>query len=97
MSASSLRASVRQMVEFSLRGGDLIPASAAAMAEGSRAHRARQGSVSAHAERPVRWQGICDGVEADIQGRIDLLWEDADPLSTYCGRTRTRCASTSSS
>ena len=29
MSASSLRASVRQMVEFSLRGGDLLPASAA--------------------------------------------------------------------
>lgn len=80
MSASSLRTSVRQMVEFSLRSGDLIPASAAAMAEGSRAHRARQGSVSAHAERPVRWQGICDGVGADIQGRIDLLWEDADPL-----------------
>ncbi|MBQ7519658.1 MAG: ATP-dependent DNA helicase [Clostridia bacterium] len=80
MSVSSLRASVRQMVEFSLRGGDLVPASAAAMAEGSRAHRARQGSVSAHAERAVRWQGSCDGVEADIQGRIDLLWEDADPL-----------------
>ena len=28
MSVSSLRASVRQMVEFSLRGGDLVPASA---------------------------------------------------------------------
>lgn len=80
MSVSFLRASVRQMVEFSLRSGDLIPASAAAMAEGGRAHRARQGSVSAHAERPVRWQGSCDGVEADIQGRIDLLWEDAEPL-----------------
>ena len=80
MSASSLRASVRQMVEFSLRGGDLLPASAAAMAEGSRAHRARQDSVSAHAERPVRWQGRCEGIDAEIQGRIDLLWEEADPL-----------------
>lgn len=68
------------MVEFSLRGGDLTPASAAAMAEGSRAHRARQGSVSARAERPVRWQGSYEGVEADIQGRIDLLWEDTSPV-----------------
>ena len=42
MREEKLRASVRRMVEFSLRGGDLLPASAAAMAEGSRAHRARQ-------------------------------------------------------
>lgn len=75
-----LRASVRQMVEFSLRGGDLLPASGAAMIEGSRAHRARQSGVSARAERSVRWQGVCEGVEADIQGRIDLLWEDVSPV-----------------
>ena len=79
MSGSPLRASVRHMVEFSLRGGDLTPVSAAAMQEGSRAHRARQKSVDATAERPVHWQGTCDGVQADIQGRIDLLWENSDP------------------
>ena len=77
MSGSLLRASVRHMVEFSLRSGDLLPASAAAMQEGSRAHRARQKDAEAVSERPVRWQGVCDGVQADIQGRIDLLWENA--------------------
>ena len=74
-----LRASVRRMVEFSLRGGDLLPARAAAMAEGSAAHRARQSAVEAVCERPVRWQGACDGVDAEIQGRIDLLWEQEEP------------------
>lgn len=80
MSNAAVRASVRQMVEFSLRGGDLVPASMAAMQEGGRAHRARQQSQSAAAERPVRWQGECEGLAAEIQGRVDMLWEDADPL-----------------
>ena len=75
----TLRASVRQVVEFSLRGGDLLPGSLSAMLEGGRAHRARQESVQATAERPVRWQGSCCGIEADIQGRIDLLWENETP------------------
>ena len=80
MREEKLRASVRRMVEFSLRGGDLLPASAAAMAEGSRAHRARQKDAEATAERAVRWQGSCGGIEADIQGRIDLLWETCEPV-----------------
>ncbi len=75
-----LRASVRRMVEFSMRGGDLLPASAAAMQEGSRAHRARQQSAQAIAERTVQWQGACGGIQAEIQGRVDLLWMDRDPI-----------------
>ena len=75
-----LRASVRRMVEFSLRGGDLTPVSAAAMQEGSRAHRSRQKAAGAAAERAVSWEGTCGGVQAGIQGRIDLLWEDRSPV-----------------
>lgn len=80
MSDAVLRASVRRMVEFSLRSGDLTPASAAAMQEGSRAHRSRQKSVQAVSERPVLWKGDCGGVQAEIQGRVDLLWEDRSPI-----------------
>ena len=79
MNGSLLRVSVRHMVEFSLRSGDLLPVSASAMQEGSRALRARQKSAEATAERPVRWQGACDGIQADVQGRIDLFWENDDP------------------
>ena len=77
--ADTLRTSVRRMVEFTLRGGDLLPVSLAAMQEGGRAHRARQGMAKATAERPVRWQQDFDGLSVDIQGRIDLLWADAQP------------------
>ena len=79
MDRETLRASVRRMVEFTLRGGDLAPASLAAMQEGGRAHRARQEQADATAERPVRWQGVCEGLDAEIQGRVDLLWEKSDP------------------
>jgi len=75
-----LRASVRRMVEFTLRGGDLCPVSLSAMQEGGRAHRARQQDAEAAAERAVRWQGERMGLSIDIQGRIDLLWNHADPL-----------------
>ena len=80
MPNAAVRASVRQMVEFTLRGGDLGPVSLFAMQEGGRAHRARQQNENAIAERPVRWQGVCEGLAADIQGRVDMLWEDSDPL-----------------
>ena len=79
MPGSTLRASVRHMVELSLRGGDLLPGSSAAMVEGGKAHRARQQAVDATAERVVRWQGQLDDIEADIQGRIDLFWENENP------------------
>ncbi|MBQ9195814.1 MAG: ATP-dependent DNA helicase [Clostridia bacterium] len=80
MNAAPLRTSVRHMAEFSMRSGDLLPISSSAMLEGSRAHRARQKNADAVAERPVKWQGECCGIQAVIQGRVDLLWEHIDPI-----------------
>ena len=77
MCQTVLRVSVRRMVEFSLRGGDILPISILMMQEGGRAHRTRQQTVSAQAEVPVTWQGEAEGISCTVQGRIDLLWTDA--------------------
>lgn len=73
-----LHASVRRVVEFTLQGGDIAPASLAAMQMGLRGHKARQEISGQTAERTVRWQGECEGLALLINGRIDLLHENQD-------------------
>ncbi|MBR6787468.1 MAG: hypothetical protein IKM26_06075 [Clostridia bacterium] len=76
-----LHVSVRRIVEFSLQGGDIAPASLSAMQAGARGHKARQAQINEESERTVRWQGDCEGVAFDISGRIDILHTShADPL-----------------
>jgi len=71
-----LHVSVRHVVEFTLQGGDIAPVSLSAMQAGARGHRARQQQSGQTAERSVRWQGECEGVQIAVSGRIDLLHED---------------------
>lgn len=73
-----LQASVRRVVEFTLQGGDITPTSINAMQMGLRGHKARQEISGQTAERTVRWQGECEGIELIINGRIDLLHEDTE-------------------
>ena len=77
MCQTALRVSVRRMVEFSLRSGDILPISVYMMQEGGRAHRSRQQTASAQAEVSVTWQGYAEGISCTVQGRIDLLWTDS--------------------
>ena len=53
MDSPCTRLSVRRLVEFSLRAGDLTPANAAAMYAGMLGHKARQQQSSAETERAV--------------------------------------------
>lgn len=77
MCRATLRVSVRRMVEFSMRSGDILPVSIVMMQEGGQAHRARQQTASAQVEVPVTWQGEAEGISCTVQGRIDLLWTDS--------------------
>ena len=78
MALYALRASVRQMVEFALRSGDLTPASIAAMQAGARGHKARQALSGAENERAVRWQGEFSGIDIEIIGRADIVHMQRD-------------------
>ncbi len=79
MPDAAMRASVRKMVEFSLRGGDLLPVSMQAMQAGARGHMARQAAESAEAEKSLQWRGECAGILCEISGRADMVWTDCTP------------------
>lgn len=79
MNELKLRASVRRVAEFTLRSGDLVPVSLAAMQAGTRGHLARQAASEAQSERAFKWTGECEGVPCEITGRADLLWENRTP------------------
>ena len=65
---------VRRLVEFSLRAGDLTPASAAAMYAGMLGHMARQQQSGAENERAVRWTGTRAGIALELYGRADIFY-----------------------
>ena len=73
-----IRVSVRNLVEFILRSGDIdnrrgTMADKDAMQMGSRLHRKIQGKMGAdyHAEVPLRTQIDCDGFLLIVEGRAD--------------------------
>ena len=70
MDSPCTRLSVRRLVEFSLRAGDLTPANAAAMYAGMLGHKARQQQSGAENERAVRWTGTRAGIALELYGRI---------------------------
>lgn len=76
---ATVRLSVRRLVEFALRSGDLTPVSAAAMHAGMLGHQARQRQSGAQNERALRWQGTCCGMALDIYGRADIVDMQHDP------------------
>ena len=78
MDSPCTRLSVRRLVEFSLRAGDLTPANAAAMYAGMLGHKARQqqsGAEGAENERAVRWTGVRAGIALGscTAGRISFI------------------------
>lgn len=73
-----LHASVRRVVEFTLRSGDIAPVSMAAMQAGTRGHLARQADAGARSERKVQWTGEYQDMPVEISGRIDILHENSD-------------------
>ena len=77
-----IRVSVRNLVEFILRSGDIdnrrgAMADKDAMQMGSRLHRKIQGKMGAdyHAEVPLRTQIDCDGFLLIVEGRADGIFE----------------------
>ena len=77
-----IRVSVRNLVEFILRSGDIdnrrgAMADKDAMQMGSRLHRKIQGKMGAdyHAEVPLRTQIDCDGFLLVVEGRADGIFE----------------------
>ena len=77
-----IRVSVRNLVEFILRSGDIdnrrgTMADKDAMQMGSRLHRKIQGKMGAdyHAEVPLRTQIDCDGFLLIVEGRADGIFE----------------------
>lgn len=75
-----IRISVRNLVEFILRGGDIdnrIASEKDAMQMGSRIHRKIQKSMGAgyHAEIPLKHEICCKGFALRIEGRADGIIE----------------------
>ena len=82
MDSPCTQLSVRRLVEFSLRAGDLTPANAAAMYAGMLGHKARQqqsGAEGAENERAVRWTGTRAGIALELYGRADIFYPTQDP------------------
>lgn len=82
MDSPCTRLSVRRLVEFSLRAGDLTPANAAAMYAGMLGHKARQqqsGAEGAENERAVRWTGTRAEIALELYGRADIFYPTQDP------------------
>mgnify|MGYP002578295363 CR=1 FL=1 len=79
MDSPCTRLSVRRLVEFSLRAGDLTPANAAAMYAGMLGHKARQQQSGAENERAVRWTGTRAGIALELYGRADIFYPTQDP------------------
>lgn len=79
MDSPCTRLSVRRLVEFSLRAGDLTPANAAAMYAGMLGHMARQQQSGAENERAVRWTGTRAGIALELYGRADIFYPTQDP------------------
>ena len=80
MDSPCTQLSVRRLVEFSLRAGDLTPANAAAMYAGMLGHKARQqqsGAEGAENERAVRWTGTRAGIALELYGRADIFYPTA--------------------
>ncbi|MDD3109984.1 MAG: PD-(D/E)XK nuclease family protein, partial [Eubacteriales bacterium] len=74
-----LRVSVRALVGFSLFPPDIMPVSGRLMAEGRLGHQARQAESKAKAEAALRWAGECCGTAVEVQGRMDLYDDTANP------------------
>ena len=76
-----IRISVRNLVEFILRHGDIDNrtggADKDAMQQGSRIHRKiqRQQGAEYRAEIPLRYQIPCDGFILSVEGRADGIIE----------------------
>ena len=76
-----IRISVRNLVEFILRHGDIDNrtggADKDAMQQGSRIHRKiqRQQGAEYRAEVPLRYQITCDGFILSVEGRADGIIE----------------------
>ena len=79
MDTPCTRLSVRRLVEFSLRAGDLTPSSAAAMYAGMLGHKARQQQSGAENERAVRWIGTRAGIALELYGRADIFYPGQEP------------------
>ncbi len=76
------KASVREVVEFALLSGSLLPgAQLLRMREGMMGHQARQKSLpDAQAEVSVRGRVEGEAITLEIGGRIDLLYNREDSL-----------------
>ena len=74
-----LRVSARALVGFSLFPPDIMPVSGRLMAEGRLGHQARQAESKAKAEAVLRWAGECCGTAVEVQGRMDLYDDTANP------------------
>ena len=80
-----IRLSVRSLVEFIFRSGDLDnrrrTSSELAMAEGNRVHRMLQkkGGAGYHAEVGLRWQYEAEEYVICLEGRADGIMEDYVP------------------
>jgi Rad3-related DNA helicase len=86
-----IRISVRNLVEFILRSGDIDnrhggPADKELMQEGSRLHRKIQGKMGSNyrAEVPLAMELVCDGFILSVEGRADgIFLENGQEPLTY--------------
>ncbi len=80
-----LSTSVRSLVEFMFREGDIdnrsVHNATAAMTEGGRLHRMIQKSMGSnyHAEVPLSYSYVCDDITVTIDGRADGIM-DTEPV-----------------
>ena len=80
-----IRLSVRSLVEFIFRSGDLDnrrkTSTELAMAEGNRVHRMLQkkGGAGYHAEVGLKWHYEAEGFDICLEGRADGIMEDYVP------------------
>jgi DNA excision repair protein ERCC-2 len=77
------RVSVRDLVEFSIHGEDILPASGKLdMQAGMKGHKARQGQLGEgwQAEVPVNLNITAEGIDFLISGRMDVYFDADTPI-----------------
>lgn len=78
-----IRVSVRSLVEFSIHGEDIFPASSRQdMLAGARGHKARQGLLDAGwlAEAPLSLTAEAEGISFLVSGRMDAYFDTEIPI-----------------